>query len=168
MSNATRVEALFFAALEKGTAAERAAYLDSACGGAAELRYQVEKLLKAHPRVGDFLQKPVVEQLAAPAEPADATQQFDASTAGQGAGPADRLIGPPGERVGPSSMAKRGHDDHQEHPGQMIPPRRGPFRSPTTHGSRWASYGKPTPALLMPGRTCGTLPWKTTSSTRPT
>src|SRR5438093_12475494 len=65
MSNPSRVEALFFAALEKPGAAERAAYLDSACGGDAELRSQVEKLLKAHPRVGDFLQGPVVEQLVA-------------------------------------------------------------------------------------------------------
>src|SRR5258708_4795774 len=54
MSNATRVEALFFAAQEKGPADERAAYLDSACGGDAELRRQVEKRLNAHPTVGDF------------------------------------------------------------------------------------------------------------------
>jgi hypothetical protein len=34
MSHAVSVEALFFAALEKKTAAERTAYPDSACGGA--------------------------------------------------------------------------------------------------------------------------------------
>jgi formylglycine-generating enzyme required for sulfatase activity len=79
MSNAAAVEALFFAALEKETEAERAAYLDSACGGDGELRGQVEKMLKAHPRVGDFLQKPAVEQLAAAPEPSGATQDFDAS-----------------------------------------------------------------------------------------
>jgi hypothetical protein len=90
MSNAAQVEALFFAALEKGTVAERAAYLDSACGGDAELRRQVEKLLQAHPRVGDFLSKPVVEQLAAAREPADATQELDDSTDDPGAVPADR------------------------------------------------------------------------------
>jgi eukaryotic-like serine/threonine-protein kinase len=80
MSNASAVEALFFAALEKGTAAERAAYLDSACGGDAGLRRQVEKLLHAHAKVGDFLQKPVSEQLAAAPEPSDVTQELDAST----------------------------------------------------------------------------------------
>jgi eukaryotic-like serine/threonine-protein kinase len=69
------VEALFFAALEKETAVERAAYLDSACGGDAELRRQVEKLLNAHPSVGDFLKKPVVEQLAAGLEQPDATRR---------------------------------------------------------------------------------------------
>ena len=69
------MEALFFATLEKETAAERAAYLDSACGGDAELRRQVEKLLNAHPRVGDFLKKPVVEQLAAGLEQPDATRR---------------------------------------------------------------------------------------------
>jgi serine/threonine protein kinase len=83
MSNAPALEALFFAALEKGTAAERAAYLDKACGGDAELRRQVEKLLRAHPGVGDFLNKPAVEQLAAAEQP-DATQELDASTDGRG------------------------------------------------------------------------------------
>ena len=61
MSNASAVEALFFAALEQETAAARAAYLDSACVGDAELRRQVEKMLNAHPRVGDFLNKPVLD-----------------------------------------------------------------------------------------------------------
>src|SRR5262249_37185201 len=90
MSNAALVEALFFAALEKETEAERAAYLDSACGGDAELRRQVEKLLRAHPRVGDFLKKPVVERLAVAPDQPDDTQQLDARTDDHGAGPAAR------------------------------------------------------------------------------
>jgi Leucine-rich repeat (LRR) protein len=80
MSHAAAVEALLFAALEKPTAAERSAFLDSACGGNAELRRQVEKLLNAHANVGSFLQKPVVEQLAAVPAPADGTHVLDAST----------------------------------------------------------------------------------------
>src|SRR5262245_11101922 len=83
MSDAARVEALFFAALEKEAAAERAAYLDAACGGDAGLRRQVERLLKAHPAVGDFLQTPAPQQLARAPEPPDATQEFDAASAGQ-------------------------------------------------------------------------------------
>ncbi len=79
MSAASSVEVLFFEALEKGTAAERAAYLDAACEGDAKLRRQVVKLLDAHPRVGDFLEKPVGEQLAAAPEQSGATQDFDAS-----------------------------------------------------------------------------------------
>jgi serine/threonine protein kinase len=86
MSNAAVVEALFFAALEKGTVTEQSAYLDSACGGDAGLRRQVEKLLNAHPRMGDFLKKPLVEQWAAAPEQLGATRELDASTDGQGDG----------------------------------------------------------------------------------
>ena len=38
MTRASAVEALLFAALEKPTAAERVAFLDSACAGDAELQ----------------------------------------------------------------------------------------------------------------------------------
>jgi tetratricopeptide (TPR) repeat protein/serine/threonine protein kinase len=69
MINAAAVEDLLFAALEKGSEIERATFLDSACAGDAELRRQVEKLLKAHANAGDFLQKPVLELLAAAPEP---------------------------------------------------------------------------------------------------
>ncbi len=81
MSDAAAVEALFFAALEKGSAAERAAFLESACGGDAGLRRQVERLLKAHAGVGDFLQTPAPQQLAAAPDLLDATEELDASTA---------------------------------------------------------------------------------------
>jgi eukaryotic-like serine/threonine-protein kinase len=59
------LEALFFAALDKCTMVQRAAFLESACAGDAELRRQVEKMLDAHPNLGDFLKRPVVEQLGA-------------------------------------------------------------------------------------------------------
>ena len=80
MSQASALETLLFAALEKPTAAERAAFLDSACGGDAELRGQVEKLLRANADVGDFLNKPVVDQLVAVPEASNAKQALDAST----------------------------------------------------------------------------------------
>jgi hypothetical protein len=86
MSNASIVEALFFAALEKRTAAERVAFLDSACGGDAELRRQVGKLLDASPRE-DFLTAPIAERIAVTPKPPDATLGW-ASTDGPGAGPA--------------------------------------------------------------------------------
>ncbi len=109
MSNAARTEALFFAALEKGTAAERAAFLDFACRGDAALRRQVEKLLNAHPRVGDFLNRPIVEQLAAPPEHHDATQEFGASTDGRRGAPAqgDLVFLQPSTR--PDSLGRLGH-----------------------------------------------------------
>src|SRR5947199_7834261 len=49
-------EAVFFAALAKIDPAERAAYLNEACGSDADLRRQVDRLLAAHPQVGSFLQ----------------------------------------------------------------------------------------------------------------
>jgi WD40 repeat protein/tRNA A-37 threonylcarbamoyl transferase component Bud32 len=89
MSDASAVEALFFAALDK-TDAERAAYLDSACGDDTGLRRQVEKLLKAHPRVGDFLKKPIGEQWAVTPQQPGATPEFDATSDDQGGGLAAR------------------------------------------------------------------------------
>src|SRR3954463_6282668 len=102
MSNASAVEALLFAALELGSAAERAAYLDSACGGDAELRRQVERLLKAHAHVGDFLRKPVVERLAAAPEPGDATQETNDSPDGSDF----TFLQPPAR---PDSLGRLGH-----------------------------------------------------------
>src|SRR5690349_133447 len=40
---------------------ERAAFLESMCGGDGELRQRVEALLKTHARLGDFLEQPPVE-----------------------------------------------------------------------------------------------------------
>ena len=40
---------------------EQAAYLDSACGDDRELRSHVERLLDAHPKLGDFLQRDAAE-----------------------------------------------------------------------------------------------------------
>jgi tetratricopeptide (TPR) repeat protein/serine/threonine protein kinase len=71
MSHASAVETVLFAALEKPTPAERNAFLDLACAGDAELRRQVERMLKAHADAGDFLQKPAVEQLSVSSEQPD-------------------------------------------------------------------------------------------------
>jgi serine/threonine protein kinase/tetratricopeptide (TPR) repeat protein len=51
------LEALYFAALEKPVA-ERPVFLDAACGGNADLRARVERLLTAQANVGDFLGAP--------------------------------------------------------------------------------------------------------------
>src|SRR5438093_11539655 len=55
--NPSREEALFALALEKPTA-ERAAFLDRECSGAAQLRQRVENLLQAHERAGQFVNEP--------------------------------------------------------------------------------------------------------------
>ncbi|MFO0936339.1 MAG: serine/threonine-protein kinase [Gemmataceae bacterium] len=55
MSEMSPAEEFFFAALDRTSPADRAAYLDEACAGRPELRARVEKLLAAHPRIGGFL-----------------------------------------------------------------------------------------------------------------
>ncbi|HKB36367.1 MAG TPA: hypothetical protein VKD72_07935, partial [Gemmataceae bacterium] len=45
---------IFEAAIEMGSAEERAAYLDRACRGNEGLRKEVEALLAAHERLGSF------------------------------------------------------------------------------------------------------------------
>ena len=56
-----KAEEILSAALEKKTPAERAAYLDGACGQDAELRALVEGLLKSHDAAGSFLEQPLFE-----------------------------------------------------------------------------------------------------------
>ena len=55
---ADRVKAVFDQAAEIAPPADRAAFLDNACGGDAELRVRVEVLLRAHAEAGSFLEQP--------------------------------------------------------------------------------------------------------------
>jgi serine/threonine protein kinase/WD40 repeat protein len=64
MTEQSPAEAIFFAALEKGTAEQRAAYLDAACGDDRNLRRRVERLLATHPQVGSFLEAPAQDEVA--------------------------------------------------------------------------------------------------------
>jgi hypothetical protein len=59
MATSSPAESIFFAALGKTSPGERAAYLDEACRGDADLRRRVERLLEAHPQVGSFLEQPL-------------------------------------------------------------------------------------------------------------
>ena len=52
MTEMSPAEAIFFAALAKADPAERAAYLDEACGGDDDLRRCVDRLLAAYPKAG--------------------------------------------------------------------------------------------------------------------
>src|SRR3954466_5689950 len=56
-------QAIFLAALDMDPA-ERAAFLDGACGGDATLRRGVEALLRRHAEAHGFLDVPALEQLA--------------------------------------------------------------------------------------------------------
>jgi eukaryotic-like serine/threonine-protein kinase len=55
-----RVQAVFLAAAEEASGADRSALLDRECGGDAELRQQVEALLNAHDAPGSFLDRPAL------------------------------------------------------------------------------------------------------------
>ena len=55
------LETIFFAALEKGAPAERASYLDNACGADRGLRDQIERMLAAEAKAGSFLEAPAME-----------------------------------------------------------------------------------------------------------
>jgi serine/threonine protein kinase len=64
MANSSSAESIFFAALGKTNPVERAAYLDQACRGDADLRRRVERLLEAHPQVSSFLEQPLAGNVA--------------------------------------------------------------------------------------------------------
>lgn len=85
--NSTDVETIFNAALQKGSTAERFAYLDGACGSDAELRGRLEALLRAHEEAGSFLDAP-------PDDP-DATAE------------SLRLAEGPGTTIGPYKLLQR-------------------------------------------------------------
>jgi serine/threonine protein kinase len=56
-----RIETVFHAARQRPAGAERAAYLDGACDGDADLRSRVDALLAADDEAEDFLEDPAVE-----------------------------------------------------------------------------------------------------------
>jgi tRNA A-37 threonylcarbamoyl transferase component Bud32 len=86
-------QAIFLAALDKDPA-ERAAFLDEACGGDTALRQGIETLLHLHTQADDFLEVPAPEQLAA-------------TDPGLGSAPADlSFLGPPSE---PGSLGRLDH-----------------------------------------------------------
>src|SRR3954452_18383425 len=60
VSEPSVVEDVFLAALAKSGPVERAAYLDAACQHDSELRRQVDRLLEAHPKAGEFLETPTL------------------------------------------------------------------------------------------------------------
>jgi serine/threonine protein kinase len=67
--DANTIKAIFLAALEKTTAAERAAYLDEACAQDPSVRQRVETLLQAHDRPDSLLDLPATKHLAVEDDP---------------------------------------------------------------------------------------------------
>jgi len=54
-NRAEEVKAIFLESLDKNAGAARASYLDDACAGNVRLRSEVESLLLAHEKAGEFL-----------------------------------------------------------------------------------------------------------------
>ncbi len=54
-TNSSKIEALYYGAIEQTTDRERSAYLDRMCGPETALRARVEALLRANDEAGDFL-----------------------------------------------------------------------------------------------------------------
>lgn len=63
------VDEVFLAALELSTPEERAGYLEKVCGDDADVRRRVERLLDAHPEVGEFMESPAVDVAPTVAQP---------------------------------------------------------------------------------------------------
>src|SRR5690242_20498838 len=96
-----RVKEIFLAAVDKASPEEREAYLGQACGGDAELRRQVEALLREHERPGSLL-GPAAHD---PASTADSRPGES-----QGGGPGGDAGGPAegrGSRVGPYKLLQK-------------------------------------------------------------
>src|SRR5262245_51244256 len=70
MNDPSPLEAIFFAALEKGSPQACAAYLDEACAGSPALRRRVGKMLAAQAQAGSFLEQPARGPVRAVDEPA--------------------------------------------------------------------------------------------------
>ncbi len=96
MSSPALVESIFFAALEKKTAAERADYLDEACGADAALRLKVERLLDAHPLAQQYLAQPAVDR-----------QAFDPGDSARGSTSLASTSGPESVSQGPGADGDR-------------------------------------------------------------
>ena len=86
MSDASPLESLFFAALEKRPGADRCAFLDDACAVDEGLRRRVERMLAAEADAGNFLQ--------CPTPPPDATSEWP-------------LTERPGSQIGPYKLLEQ-------------------------------------------------------------
>jgi serine/threonine protein kinase len=83
---ASDAKSIFGQALEIESAADRAAYLERACGSDAALRAEVDDLLAALDRAGEFMRRPAA---ALPAPAAGATVSYEPTAEGPGT-----VIGP--------------------------------------------------------------------------
>ena len=82
---------LFIQAMDKATPAERAAYLDAACGNDTALRRRIELLLERSEKVDTFLEKPVVSISTANRNAMSGAPESGAATASASEQAGDRI-----------------------------------------------------------------------------
>src|SRR5215216_4159581 len=103
--NSPQLKTIFSEALVRQEGPERAAYLDEACRGDAELRAQVEALLNDHDRIGRFL--------------GTATGSIGSSVEGAGRGPGDPRPGDITRAEAPGACAAAAAGPGAEGPGAI-------------------------------------------------
>ncbi len=103
MADLADVESIFLAALEKGTADERAAFLDDACGPDRGLRGDVERLLEAHRLLDDHRDAGTFLRPIGPDDLATRGRDSVGGTTEEMAGP---LAGP-GTVIGPYKLMEQ-------------------------------------------------------------
>src|SRR5881397_1392307 len=86
-----RERELFLGTLEKDDPAERAAFLEAACGGDQSLRWRVEELLREEQAVGGFLEAPAISGVPAAASLASLRPGGTALIVSDTEKPGDRL-----------------------------------------------------------------------------
>lgn len=101
MRHPTSLESIFSAALEKGSAEDRAAFLNQACAGNDDLRLQVERLLSAVPKVGSFLERPFAPTEVEPGVDAGRDARAAATL------PPRPISEGPGTRIGPYKLLQK-------------------------------------------------------------
>ena len=94
----TQARDLFLAALDMDQAADRASFLNSACGGDDQLRQRVEELLAARDELGDFMRNTAL------ADPGPASSMGLGSVQGEEGAPMASLVG---ERIGRYKLLER-------------------------------------------------------------
>ena len=88
-ASAPDIKAIFVEAVNLGSDAERAAYLDRACARSPEVRVRVEALLSASGKVGDFLERPALATMTGPESGAGLEFPTLSGEADSAAAPAD-------------------------------------------------------------------------------
>src|SRR5580704_541946 len=106
MGQSSSLESIFSAALQKTSDEERAAFLNDACAGNADLRQQVERLLSAVPRPGNVSTKAFAPTADDPGIGADAPFRA-ASTLPPRPGPPPLSAEEPGTRIGPYKLLQK-------------------------------------------------------------